>query len=132
MELDSLKDLYIDEIKDLYSAERQLVKALPKMARAAKDTQLQQAFRTHLKETAEHAARLEQICKDLGVSARGKKCVAEGVVVREARYQRMEVEVMQNLAPNRRVIIGVVLTIVAIAAIVLIVAYSGGGGGSGY
>ena len=81
MELDTLKDLYIGEIKDLYSAERQLVKALPKMARAAKDTQLQQAFRTHLKETAEHAARLEQICKDLGVSARGKKCVAmEGLI----------------------------------------------------
>jgi ferritin-like metal-binding protein YciE len=81
MELDTLKDLYIDEIKDLYSAERQLVKALPKMAKAASDTQLQQAFRTHLKETAEHAARLEQICKDLGVSPRGKKCVAmEGLI----------------------------------------------------
>jgi len=81
MELDTLKDLYIDEIKDLYSAERQLVKALPKMAKAAKDPQLQQAFRTHLKETAEHAARLEQICKDLGVSPRGKKCVGmEGLI----------------------------------------------------
>jgi ferritin-like metal-binding protein YciE len=81
MELDTLKDLYIDEIKDLYSAEKQLVKALPKMAKAAKDPQLQQAFRTHLKETAEHAARLEQICKDLGVSPRGKKCVGmEGLI----------------------------------------------------
>jgi ferritin-like metal-binding protein YciE len=81
MELDTLKDLYIDEIKDLYSAEKQLVKALPKMAKAAKDPQLQQAFRTHLRETAEHAARLEQICKDLGVSPRGKKCVGmEGLI----------------------------------------------------
>src|SRR3954468_4520673 len=81
MELDTLKDLYIDEIKDLYSAEKQLIKALPKMAKAANDQQLQQAFRTHLKQTAEHAARLEQICEELGVSPRGKKCVGmEGLI----------------------------------------------------
>jgi len=81
MELDTLKDLYVDEIKDLYSAEKQLIKALPKMAKAASDKQLQQAFRTHLRQTAEHAARLEQICKDLGVSPRGKKCVGmEGLI----------------------------------------------------
>ncbi|HEY3114006.1 MAG TPA: ferritin-like domain-containing protein [Gemmatimonadaceae bacterium] len=83
MELDTLKDLYIGEIKDLYSAEKMLVKALPKMAKAAKDTQLQQAFRTHLKETGEHAARLEQICKDLGVSPRGKKCVGIEALIEE-------------------------------------------------
>ena len=81
MELNTLKDLYIDEIKDLYSAEKQLVKALPKMAKAAKDKNLQQAFRTHLKETAQHATRLEQICQELGVSPRGKKCVGmEGLI----------------------------------------------------
>jgi ferritin-like metal-binding protein YciE len=81
MELNTLKDLYVDEIKDLYSAEKQLIKALPKMAKAANDTQLQQAFRTHLKETAEHVARLERICQELGVSPRGKKCVGmEGLI----------------------------------------------------
>jgi ferritin-like metal-binding protein YciE len=81
MELETLKDLYIEEIKDLYSAEKMLVKALPKMAKAANDKNLQQAFRTHLKETAQHAARLEQICKELGVSPRGKKCVGmEGLI----------------------------------------------------
>jgi ferritin-like metal-binding protein YciE len=81
MELDTLKDLYIDELKDLYSAEKQLVKALPKMAKAAKDPELQQAFRTHLKETTQHAQRLEQICQELGVSPRGKKCVGmEGLI----------------------------------------------------
>ena len=81
MELNTLKDLYVEEIKDLYSAEKQLIKALPKMAKAATDKQLQDAFRTHLKQTAEHAARLEQICKDLGVSPRGKKCVGmEGLI----------------------------------------------------
>lgn len=81
MELDTLKDLYIEEIKDLYSAEKQLVKALPKMAKAANDPELQQAFRTHLRQTAQHAARLEQICRELGVSPRGKKCVGmEGLI----------------------------------------------------
>jgi len=83
MELDTLKDLYIGEIKDLYSAEKMLVKALPKMAKAAKDTQLQQAFRTHLKETGQHAARLEQICKELRVSPRGKKCVGMEALIEE-------------------------------------------------
>lgn len=81
MELHTLKDLYIEELKDLYSAEKQLTKALPKMAKAATDKQLQQAFRNHLRETAEHVARLERICKDLGVSPRGKKCVGmEGLI----------------------------------------------------
>lgn len=81
MHLKTLKDLYIEEIKDLYSAERQLVKALPKMAKAASAPELQQAFRTHLKQTTEHAARLEQICSELGVSPRGKKCVGmEGLI----------------------------------------------------
>ncbi len=83
MELDTLKDLYIDEIKDLYSAEKMLVKALPKMAKAANTPELQQAFRTHLKQTAQHAARLEQICQELGVSPRGKKCVGMEALIEE-------------------------------------------------
>src|SRR6266550_3264766 len=71
----------IDTLKDLYSAEKQLVKALPKMAKAAKDKELQQAFRNHLKETEQHVARIEQICQALGVSPRGKKCVGmEGLI----------------------------------------------------
>lgn len=81
MEIDTLKDLYVGELKDLYSAEKQLVKALPKMAKAATDKQLQQAFRNHLKETEQHVARIEQICQALGVSPRGKKCVGmEGLI----------------------------------------------------
>ena len=81
MEIDNLKDLYIDELKDLYSAEKQLTKALPKMAKAASDKQLQAAFRTHLKETEQHVARIEKICRELGVSPRGKKCVGmEGLI----------------------------------------------------
>jgi len=81
MELDTLKDLYVDELKDLYSAEKQLVKGLAKMAKAATDPQLKDAFRTHLDETRQHVERLEQICGDLGVSPRGKKCVGmEGLI----------------------------------------------------
>jgi ferritin-like metal-binding protein YciE len=81
MELNTLKDLYIDELKDLYSAEKMLTKALPKMAKAASDKELQAAFRTHLKETEQHVTRLERICKELGVSPRGKKCVGmEGLI----------------------------------------------------
>jgi ferritin-like metal-binding protein YciE len=81
MELDTLKDLYVEELKDLYSAEKQLVKALPKMATAANSPELRAAFKTHLRQTAEHAARLEKICSDLGVSPRGKKCVGmEGLI----------------------------------------------------
>ena len=81
MELDTLKDLYIEELKDLYSAEKQLVKALPKMIKATKHPELKAAFKTHLQQTAEHARRLEQICEELGVSPRGKKCVGmEGLI----------------------------------------------------
>ena len=81
MEIDTLKDLYVEDLKDLYSAEKQLVKALPKIAKAAKDKELQQAFRNHLKETEQHVARIEQICQSLGVTPRGKKCVGmEGLI----------------------------------------------------
>lgn len=81
MQLDTLKDLYVEELKDLYSAETQIVKALPKLIKAAKDPELKAAFKTHLKQTGEHAKRLEMICKELGVSPRGKKCVGmEGLL----------------------------------------------------
>jgi ferritin-like metal-binding protein YciE len=81
MELDTLKDLYVEELKDLYSAEKQIVKALPKMIKAAKDPELKAAFKTHLRQTGDHAKRLEMICKELGVSPRGKKCVGmEGLL----------------------------------------------------
>src|SRR3954451_7309921 len=83
MEMETLKDLYVEELKDLYSAEKQLVKALPKMAKAANDQQLAEAFRTHQRQTAEHASRLEQICQELGVSPRGKKCVGMEALIEE-------------------------------------------------
>jgi len=77
----SLEDLYTDMLKDLYSAEKQLVQALPKMAKAAQSADLKKAFEEHLKQTEEHVARIERIFSDMDSSPRGKKCVAmEGLV----------------------------------------------------
>ncbi len=81
MEIDTLYDLYVDEIKDLYSAENQILKALPKMIRAATHKQLKQGFTKHERQTKQHVKRLEQICRSLGETPRGKKCVGmEGVI----------------------------------------------------
>ena len=81
MEMDTLRDLYIDELKDLYSAEKQLVKALPKMVRLATAPALKEAFANHLEETKGHVERLERIFGTLDASPRGKKCVGmEGLV----------------------------------------------------
>src|ERR1700723_2347426 len=76
-----LKDLYIDELKDLYSAENQLVKALPKMAKAATSEDLRAGFEEHLEQTKGHVQRLETIFKDLNESPKGKKCKGmEGLI----------------------------------------------------
>ena len=81
MPLAALSDLYLEELKDLYSAENQILKALPKMIKAATHNELKQAFTTHLKETEIHVQRIEQVCDDLGVSPKGKKCVGmEGLL----------------------------------------------------
>jgi ferritin-like metal-binding protein YciE len=75
MRLYSLEDLYVDELKDLYSAESQLLKALPKMARSAASPDLRRAFEDHLEQTKGHAARLEEIFGGLQARPRGKKCL---------------------------------------------------------
>ena len=81
METNRLKHLYIGELKDLYSAESQLVKALPKMAKASTSEDLRAGFEGHLKQTKDHAARLEKIFKALGESPNGKKCKGmEGLI----------------------------------------------------
>jgi ferritin-like metal-binding protein YciE len=69
-----LKELYVDELKDLYSAETQLVKALPKMAKAASSDELRQGFEKHLQRTWGHVQRLEKIFQALGESPKGKMC----------------------------------------------------------
>jgi len=81
MKLETLKDLYITELKDLYSAEKQIIKALPKMAKAASSPKLADGFKKHLEETKVQAERLEQILTALGESTRGPKCKGmEGVL----------------------------------------------------
>ena len=81
MKLETLHDLYIHELKDLYSAEKQLIKALPKMAKAATSPKLVDGFQTHLEETKEHAVRLEKILQSHDETTRGPKCKGmEGVV----------------------------------------------------
>jgi ferritin-like metal-binding protein YciE len=78
---ESFKKLYVDELKDLYSAENQLVKALPRMAKAASSEDLRQGFEAHLEQTQGHVQRLETIFESLKESPKGKKCVAmEGLV----------------------------------------------------
>lgn len=77
----ALYGFFIDALRDIYWAEKQLTKAIPKMEKAAHATKLKQAFATHLEETATHVERLEQVFKLLGETARGKKCEAiEGLV----------------------------------------------------
>ncbi|HEX2900466.1 MAG TPA: ferritin-like domain-containing protein [Bacteroidia bacterium] len=77
----SPRDLLVEELKDLYSAETQLTKALPKMAKAADNEELVAAFQTHLKQTEGHVKRLDKAMKRLDESPRGKKCVAmEGLI----------------------------------------------------
>src|SRR6202046_5539986 len=78
---ETLKDLLEDEIKDLYSAEKQLTKAIPKMAKGSNDAALSTAFTNHLKETEEQVARLEKVGKLLDIKPAGKKCAGmEGVI----------------------------------------------------
>jgi len=81
MPTEGLKKLYVDELKDLYHAENQLVKALPKMAKAASSDELRQGFEEHLEQTRGHIQRLEEIFASLEESPKGKKCVGmEGIV----------------------------------------------------
>jgi ferritin-like metal-binding protein YciE len=78
---EGLKELYIDELKDLYSAENQLVKALPKMAKAATSEELAAGFEEHLEQTKGHVQRLETIFQQLGENPKGKKCKGmEGLI----------------------------------------------------
>ena len=85
MEMQDLQDLFVEQLRDLYNAEKQLVKALPKMAKKASDEGLKQAFTTHLEETRGHVERLEQIFDQLGKRAGGKTCKAMKGLVEEGQ-----------------------------------------------
>lgn len=74
MKIETLRELMIDELQDLHSAEQQIVKALPRMVKASHNPQLKQAFEHHLEETKNHVTRLEQIFKRMNESPKGKTC----------------------------------------------------------
>jgi ferritin-like metal-binding protein YciE len=82
MELESLQDLYVHELRDLYSAEKQIIKALPKMAKGATNPKLKEGFLKHLEQTKVHVERLETVLGKLGKSTRGDKCKGmEGLLI---------------------------------------------------
>ncbi len=91
--MQTLEDMYMDLLKDLYSAEKQLVKALPKMAKNADASDLQDAFQEHLKQTEGHVDRIERIFSDMGGSPRGKKCVGmEGLIEEGSEIMKEDAE----------------------------------------
>jgi len=92
MEHKALKELFVDELKDLYSAENQLIKALPKMAKAATSDDLRAGFEEHLEQTKEHARRLEEICTELGEKPTGKKCAGMEGLIEEGKEMMGELE----------------------------------------
>src|SRR2546423_14020498 len=81
--MSELRDTFVEELKDLYDAEKQLLKALPKMAKAAQEEELKEAFDSHLEETKEHVRRLEQVFKIMDEPVKGKKCKAMQGLVEE-------------------------------------------------
>ena len=97
MEIDSLRKLFVEELKDLHSAERQLIQALPRMAKKASNGQLRSAFELHLEETRRQVERLDQIFEKLGKKGMGKKCKGMEGLIEEAKEmmgEDMEPEVM--------------------------------------
>src|SRR5438552_10489629 len=74
MKANSLRDLYVEQLKDLYDAEHQLIKSLPKIAEASSSEELRRAFEEHLEKTRQHAQRIEQIFEGMGQSPKEQKC----------------------------------------------------------
>ena len=83
MPIESLEALLEDELRDLYDAEKQLTKALPKMAKASSDEELKEAFTEHLEQTKGHVSRLEQVFENLGIKPRGKACAGMKGLIEE-------------------------------------------------
>ena len=97
MPVKSVQDLLLNELRDLYDAEKQLVKALPKMAKAASSEQLRVAFQEHLEETKHQAERLEKVFEKLDTLTRGKSCEAMQGLVEEASQMMEEIKIPQIL-----------------------------------
>lgn len=90
MKLNNLKDLLLHEIQDIYSAEQQITKALPKMIKATSSDKLKQAFETHLQETEQQIQRLEKVFELMGEKAKGEKCKAMEGIIKEAESMMSE------------------------------------------
>ncbi len=90
MSLDNLEDAFYDELCDIYHAEKQLVRALPKMAKKASSADLKAAFEAHLEETEEHVARVEAAFEDTGKAPKAKKCEAMEGLIEEAKSMMEE------------------------------------------
>jgi ferritin-like metal-binding protein YciE len=85
MKLKTLEDLYLEELRDIYDAEAQLVKALPTFAKTASSDELRNAFEDHLEQTKEQVGRLEQIFKNNDASVKGKKCKGMAGLIEEGK-----------------------------------------------
>ena len=94
-EAGTLHDAFIDELRDTYDAEKQLIKALPKLAKASSSAELKAAFEEHLEQTLKHVERLEQVFEEMGETARGKHCdgiagiIAEGKTIMDEDFDEM-------------------------------------------
>jgi len=89
-DMGTLHDAFVDELRDTYDAEKQLTKALPKMAKAASSPELRKAFETHLEETRQQVQRLEQVFASIEEKARGKHCEGMAGIVEEAQSMMQE------------------------------------------
>jgi ferritin-like metal-binding protein YciE len=99
MKVTTLDELLEDELKDIYSAETQLIEALPQMAKAAESTDLRAAFEQHLEQTRIHVQRIEQICSDLKTTPSGKNCAGmEGLIKEGAEIIRSDAEAQPKQA----------------------------------
>ena len=88
----SLQDLFIEELRDMYDGEKRLIRALPKMAKAAESSELQTAFTNHLRETEKQVTRLEQVFRSIGEKPRGKKCDGIMGIVEEGNKAMEELD----------------------------------------
>jgi ferritin-like metal-binding protein YciE len=92
MKIESLRELYLEELRDVFDAENQLVKALPKMVKAAQNEELKAAFEQHLEQTQEHVERLNRVFEELGEKPKGTKCEAMKGLLEEAKKMMEETQ----------------------------------------
>ncbi len=93
MQMNTLNDLFLDTLRDMYNMENQIIKALPKMVKYASSAELKNAFEEHLEQTEHQAERLEQIFEKLGARARGKKCYGiEGIIDEGSEFLDKDIE----------------------------------------